>query len=344
MSEDIRIRKDGRAGRITLTRPKALNALSREMCLGIERALDAWAEDAGIALLVIDAEGERAFCAGGDIAAMHARGREGDFGFGRRFWADEYRMNAKMFNFPRPVASFLHGYVMGGGVGIGCHGSHRVVGESSKLAMPEAGIGLIPDVGGSLLLARAPGRIGEYLGVTGARMGPGDAIHAGFADYFVPEAAWEALKAELCETGDWEAVDRAARPAPDGALQGLQPHIDRLFAGDTLRDVVNALRHDGGDFAARTLGVMEKNSPLSMACTLDLVRRTRARDTIEAALEQEYRFTFRAMEKGDFLEGVRARIVDKDGAPKWRHAPLEMPPQAEVSAMLLPLGAEALQL
>jgi enoyl-CoA hydratase/carnithine racemase len=203
MSGDIAIRKEGRAGRITLARPRALNALTWEMCLAIEAALDGWRDDAEVALLVIDAEGERAFCAGGDVAAVHARAVAGDHDYGRRFWTDEYRMNAKLFNFPRPVASFMQGFVMGGGVGVGGHASHRVVGESAQVAMPECGIGLVPDVGGSLLLARAPGRLGEYLGVTGARMGPGDAIHAGFADYFVPEAAWEALKAELCATGDW---------------------------------------------------------------------------------------------------------------------------------------------
>jgi enoyl-CoA hydratase len=138
---------------------------------------------------VIDAAGDKAFCAGGDIAEMYATGTAGDFDYGRRFWADEYRMNAKLFNFPKPVVTFLQGFTMGGGVGVGCHGSHRIVGDSSQIAMPECGIGLVPDVGGSLILARAPGRLGEYLGTTAARMGPGDAIHAGFADYYIPEDA-----------------------------------------------------------------------------------------------------------------------------------------------------------
>jgi enoyl-CoA hydratase len=344
MSEEIHIRKEGRAGRITLNRPGALNALTWEMCRRIEGALADWRDDAQVALLVIDAAGEKAFCAGGDIAEMYATGTAGDYDYGRRFWADEYRMNAALFDFPKPVATFLQGFTMGGGVGVGCHGSHRIVGETSVIAMPEVGIGLVPDVGGSLILARAPGRLGEYLGVTAARMGPGEAIHAGFADYFLPEAGWEALKEELVQTGDWTAVDRAALPAPESALAASRAEIDSAFAGSALRDIVNALTASGSDFAAAALKAMARNSPLSMACTVDLIRRVRGRDTIQAALEMEYRFTARAMEKGDFLEGIRAAIIDKDRKPRWRHESLVGASNAEVSAMLLPLGAEGLKL
>ena len=163
---DISIRIDGRAGRITLNRPKALNALTYEMCMAIDAALIDWAGSDAIDLLILDANGDKAFCAGGDITEMYATGTAGDFDYGRKFWRDEYRMNARLFNFPKPVVSFLQGFTMGGGVGVGCHGSHRIVGESSKIAMPECGIGLIPDVGGSLILARAPGRLGEYVGMT----------------------------------------------------------------------------------------------------------------------------------------------------------------------------------
>jgi len=344
MSDDILIRVEGRAGRITLNRPKALNALTWDMCTRIEAALDDWAEDDGVAMLVIDGAGDKAFCAGGDIAEMYATGTAGDFDYGRRFWADEYRMNARLYNFPKPVATFLQGFTMGGGVGVGCHASHRIVCDTSRIAMPECGIGLVPDVGGSLILARAPGRLGEYLGVTAARMGPGDAIHAGFADYLVQLEDWEPLKAELSETGDWTAVDRAAAPAPDAPLAARQAEIDALFAGDALRDILNALRHAGTEFTGETLEAMGRNSPLSMACAVDLIRRVRGRDTIEAALELEYRFTSRSMEKGDFLEGIRAAIIDKDRQPRWQHETMEGPSNREVSAMLLPLGADGLKL
>ena len=158
---DIRIRVDGRAGRLTLNRPKALNALTWDMLIEIENALDIWKLDDAVDVIVIDAEGEKAFCAGGDIAEMYATGKAGDFDYGRRFWRDEYRINAQIFEYPKPIASFLQGFTMGGGVGVGCHGSDRIVGQNSQIAMPEVGIGLIPDVGGSLMLALAPGRAGE---------------------------------------------------------------------------------------------------------------------------------------------------------------------------------------
>ena len=344
MTEGIEIRVEGHAGRVTLNRPAALNALSYPMCLALDAALRDWAEDDRVALVVIDAAGDKAFCAGGDIAEMHATGMAGNFEHGRRFWADEYRMNARLFHFPKPVISLMQGYTMGGGVGVGCHASHRVVCETSKIAMPECGIGLIPDVGGTLTLARAPGRLGEYLGVTGARMGPGDAIHAEFADYYIPREAWGALVATLCATGDWDAVDRAALPAPESPLKAAQAEIDSLFAGETIRDILNLVTRSDSAVAVGALEMMRRNSPLSVACTVDLIHRARLRNTIEAALEQEYRFTFRAMEKGDFLEGIRAAIIDKDKAPKWRHAALDAVPPTDVAAMLLPLGADALKL
>ncbi len=230
MSE-ILTRVEGRTGRITLNRPSAMNALTWEMCREIEAALDAWAGDDAVAMLVIDGAGERAFCAGGDLSEMYRSGISGDFGYGRRFWADEYRMNRSLFRFPKPVASFLHGFTMGGGVGVGCHGSHRVVGESSRIAMPECTIGLVPDVGGSLILARARGRLGEYLATTGTRMGPADAIHAGFGDFFIPEATWSELIAALERTADCDLIEEAAEDPPPGELALRQGAIDAEFGG-----------------------------------------------------------------------------------------------------------------
>lgn len=344
MSDDIHIRVQGRAGRITLNRPKALNAVTYQMCLAIEAALDEWAADDAVALVMIDAVGDRAFSAGGDIQEMYDTGTAGDFDYGRRFWADEYRMNAKMFRFPKPVVTFLQGFTMGGGVGVGCHGSHRIVCDSAQIAMPEVGIGLVPDVGGSLLLARAPGRLGEYLGVTATRMGPGDAIHAGFADYYLPDAAWDALKAEVIETGEWEAVDRAGQPPPDSQMAGRQDEIDRLFSGERLRDVMVDLRHSDSAFAREAEAMMAQNAPLSMACAIELVHRARASDDIVRALTQEYRFTARSMEHGDFLEGIRAAIIDKDRSPNWRHGAAEDVTPMEVARMLQPLGPQELKI
>ncbi len=340
---DINIRKTGRAGRITLTRPKALNALSYDMCLAIEAAVDDWRDDPDVAVIVLDAEGEKAFCAGGDVAQLYQTGKEGDYDFARRFWADEYRLNMKLHSYPKPVISFMQGFTMGGGVGIGCHGSHRVVGESSKVAMPECGIGLVPDVGGTLLLAQAPGRMGEYLGTTGARMGPADVLHAGFADYFIPEAQWPALISQLEENGDPFILDKAASPPPPGKLAEIQTEVDRLFAGETLSEVTATLSKDESDFAAETLKTLRRGSPLSIACTIEMLGNLRGPGIgMIPALQQEYRFTWRAMENGDFIEGVRAAIIDKDRAPQWQHQ--GDVPQGDVAAMLAPLGDNELKL
>lgn len=341
---DIRIRKTGRAGRITLNRPKSLNALSYEMCLAIEAALDAWRGDPDVALVVIDAVGERAFCAGGDIQELYDTAKAGDFAYGRRFWADEYRLNDKIAEYSKPFVALMQGFTMGGGVGISCHGSHRIVCENSQIAMPECGIGLIPDVGGSLLLARAPGHLGEYLGLTATRMGPGDAIHAGFADVYVPREAWPQLVAGLEETGDVAVIERYTEPAPESQLAVKTAEIERLFAGASLSEILARLDADGSELATQAEKAIRRNSPLSAACTVELVHRVRSAGTIRAALDLEYRFTWRAAEDGDFIEGIRAAIIDKDRNPQWQHASAEDVTLAEIDHMLAPLGDATLQL
>lgn len=340
---DIDIRIVGRAGRITLTRPKALNAMSYEMCLAIEAAFDAWRNDDSVDLIVIDAEGDKAFCAGGDIAELYDTGTKGNFAYGQKFWADEYRLNAKIFGYPKPVVSFLQGFTMGGGVGIGCHGSHRIVGDTSQIAMPECGIGLVPDVGGSYMLARSPGRLGEYLGTTAARMGPGDAIYAGFADIFAPEGEWPALIDALEQTGGTDALPAEGERVPNAPLRAAQSRIDTHFGSGGLAQIMTSLKADDSDFATATLKSMSRNSPLSMACAVEMIHRLRSPSlSIETALDMEYRFTFRAMDRGDFLEGIRAAIIDKDRKPQWQYANGDVP-AAAVEAMLQPLGADALK-
>ncbi|MGO4915103.1 enoyl-CoA hydratase/isomerase family protein [Pseudogemmobacter sp. W21_MBD1_M6] len=339
---DISLRKDGQIGHITLTRPQALNALTYDMCLAIEAAIDTWRTDDRVRMILFDATGDRAFCSGGDIAEIYATGTKGNDAYAQRFWRDEYRLNAKLARYPKPVAALMQGFTMGGGVGLGCHGSHRVVCETSQIAMPECTIGLIPDVGGSLLLARAPGRLGEYLGTTGTRMGPGDAIHAGFADHYIPQADWPALTETLIGTGDSTAITRAALTAPDSPLAARQTGIDAIFDLPSLADIVHAAQAGTSDLAISAAKALARNSPLAMACAVDLIRRVREAGTIEQALELEYRFTHRALKQSDFLEGIRAAIIDKDRAPKWRHTGPQAVTPDDIETMLAPLGPDTL--
>ncbi|MFT3689128.1 enoyl-CoA hydratase/isomerase family protein [Paenirhodobacter sp.] len=334
MTDTMIARKAGKAGWLTFNRPKALNALDHDMAAAMEQALDAWRDDEAVQLVIIDAEGERAFCAGGDIAAVYRAGRAGDYDEGARFWRDEYRMNAKIAEFPKPIVAFMQGFVMGGGVGVGGHASHRIVGETTQIAMPETGIGLIPDVGGTRILARAPGHVGEYLGVTGSRIGAADAIYAGFADLFLPEAEWPDLKAQLARTGE-VALPAGQVPAP-GRLAALRPQIDAAFDAADVKGIVARLEAMGGDFAQETLAILRRNSALSEEATLRLVRMTRADPAIRNALSNEFRFTLRAVEHSDFLEGVRAQIIDKDRKPQWQWT-LDTLPEEVVARMLAPV-------
>jgi enoyl-CoA hydratase len=339
---DVIIRREGRAGRVTLNRPKALNALTPAMCEAIDAALRAWREDPDVSAVLIDAEGERAFCAGGDIAEVYRSGIGGDYAMPREFWREEYRMNARIDDYPKPVVTFLQGYTMGGGVGLGCHASHRIVGESSRIAMPECTIGLAPDVGGSFILSRANGLrpgFGSWIGAAGLKLGPGDAILAGFADAFAPEAEWPALKARIVETG---APPEEFPPPPEATVlavwERMSAHFDKAIPADILR----TLATDDSEAAQTALAAIRHNAPLATAGHLEILRRLGTAPTLREALRTEYRYTWRAIAQGDFLEGIRALIIDKDKSPRWRHARIEDVTPAEVAAMLAPLGPDEL--
>ncbi len=339
---DVLIRIEGRAGRITLNRPRALNALTPAMCGAIDAALIAWSDDPAVAVVLIDGIGERAFCAGGDIAEVYRSGRAGDFDLSRGFWREEYRMNARIDEYPKPVVTFLQGYTMGGGVGLGCHASHRIVGESSRVAMPECTIGLAPDVGGSYILGRANGLrpgFGSWVGATGLRLGPGDAILAGFADAFAPEETWPDLKARIVETG---APPEILSPPPEAGVLAVWEPMSAHFDRPDPADIAVSLAADDSEPARTALAALRHNAPLATAAHLEMLRRLGPAPTLREALRAEYRYTWRSIEQGDFVEGIRALIIDKDKAPRWRHGRLEDVTPEEVAAMLAPLGADDL--
>lgn len=307
------------------------------MCLEIEAALARWKPDDDVRVVLIDAAGDRAFCAGGDISEMYHSGIRGDHSYGLRYWLDEYRLNAMMATWTKPIITFLHGFTMGGGVGTGCLASHRIVGRSSRIAMPECSIGLVPDTGGSWLLARAPGRLGECLALTGMRMNPGDAIHCGFADMYCEEETWPDLRSELCRTGDADLPSRHASDPPAGRLIGLHDEVNTIFSAPSLQTIMERLQSREDDFTSECLRSMKASSPISMHCALELVRRQRNTSHIRQALELEFRFTYRAAEHGDFIEGIRARIIDRGTDPVWKHSGLTSVETREVDAMLAPL-------
>lgn len=329
-NQDIFIRVEGRAGRITLTRPKALNAITQAIVDAMFAALQRWELDPDFALVLVDAEGGKAFSAGGDLTSIYNAARAGDIASANSFWRDEYRLNAYIARYPKPYVAVMDGIVMGGGVGISAHGSHRIVTDASLVAMPECAVGLITDAGGSYLLGRSPGHIGAYLGLTGTRMKGEDAIYAGFADIFICRARLEEAKAALVATGDVSVLSRFAAASPPSALAGDRQIIDRCFAAETVPAIMELLRTDGSEWALKTLGAIEMGSPLSAVMILSAVRDARS---LQHALRNEYRFVSRVLEYGDFVEGIRAMVIDKDRSPKWRHAHCGAVPAGLIATM-----------
>ena len=316
MSEDIFIRKSGSVGHITLNRPEVLNSLTYSMILSIENALIEWETDEGIALVIIDARGDRAFCAGGDIQILYENGFNKNFAYGQKFWADEYRLNEKIANYKKPFVAFMQGFTMGGGVGVSCHGSHRIVGETSKIAMPECSIGLVPDVGGSFLLAKLPGNIGTFLGVTGKRMKASDAIYCGFADYFIPETKWEDLKEKLFDTGNIDWIKKFQGSTEVSEIENSFSQISEAMVDVSTKNIESRLQHP---FFEKDLSALRFNSPISVAYTISMLKMEKVRNNISDALDAEYSFTARSQEFGDFQEGIRAAVIDKDRTPLWKN-------------------------
>lgn len=319
MSKDIFIRKSGYIGHITLNRPDVLNSLTYSMILAIEKSLSEWETDESIALVIIDAKGDRAFCAGGDIQILYENGFKKNFAYGQKFWADEYRLNEKIANYKKPFVAFMQGFTMGGGVGVSCHGSHRIVGETSKIAMPECSIGLVPDVGGSFLLAKLPGNIGTFLGTTGKRMSASDAIYCGFADYFVPEKKWEGLKEKLVTTGNVDWIKKFQESTQTSEIEKSYSQISEAMVDISPKNIESRLKHP---FFEKDLGALRFNSPISVAYTIMMLKMEKVQNNISDALDAEYSFTARSQEFGDFQEGIRAAVIDKDRTPIWRHKSL----------------------
>lgn len=327
--EEIRFERLGKAGIVTLSRPKALNALTHAMVKALASALAEWQHDLSVALVVIKAEG-RAFCAGGDILDVYKAGRAGNPPV--QFFADEYRLNALIARYPKPYVALIDGIVMGGGVGVSCHGSHRVMTENAQFAMPEVGIGFFPDVGGSHLLPDLGGHFGMYLGLTGNRIRYGDALWSGLATHTMQAEYLDGLIERLAETGDPELALRevfvpARRETDRDALEAISMH----FSQPRLTDVLNSLEAAEDEFAARTLATILTRSPTSVNVAFRQITAGLTL-TMDECMRMEFRILNHMLHGHDFYEGIRAAIVDKDGKPVWQPASFDAIDPASIDA------------
>ncbi|QBM76591.1 enoyl-CoA hydratase/isomerase family protein [Sphingomonas sp. AAP5] len=315
---DVLTQIESKVARIRLNRPKPLNALTTPMCEAMLEALDAWRTDPAVEVVLLDHAEGRGFCAGGDIR-MLAESGAGDGTEARRFFHTEYRLNHRLFTYAKPTVAFMDGITMGGGVGLACPCDHRVATENTKFAMPETGIGLFPDVGGGWFLSRLPGRIGQYLALTGHRLDGADCLALGLATHYVPSAALEDAKARIAADPATLAATLAdlATTPPEARILAHRADIDRLFASDVLEDIYAALEADGGEWALKQLATLKTKSPQTMKVSLRLLHEGATMSTFEDEMRQEYAVGAHVVQRHDFLEGVRAVIVDKDNAPRW---------------------------
>ena len=333
---DVQLRKEGKAGRITLNRPSALNALSHDMCLQIEDALNRWTRDVEVELVILDAAGDRAFCAGGDIVWLHECCGAGRSEEAQAFWRDEYRLNALIDAYPKPFVAVVNGLVMGGGVGISAHASHRVVTERMQFAMPECSIGLVPDVGGSYLLSQIPGFAGEYVGLTGARLDAGDCIYAGLADAFVPSDRISEMKKRLISTGNASVILEFSETPDPSTLADFQGEIDAVFGQKTVADMTRTLSDSRSEFGLATFDALKRCSPASLVAANASIREARKDGKLSAALKNEFRLVSYAASKGDFVEGIRAAVIDKDRNPIWKYKTVDQVPSEVANTIFEP--------
>jgi enoyl-CoA hydratase len=351
-SEDLLVDRVGILGRIALNRPKAINAFTHAMALEMHAALRGWADDPTVGAVLVTGAGERGLCAGGDIRAIHADALAGGTAT-LDFWRDEYRLNAAIARYPKPIVAIMHGLVMGGGIGVSAHAAQRIVTDGSVLGMPEVGIGLVPDVGGTWLLSRAPGELGTHIALSAARLGPGDAIELGLADWYVPTDSLTALAGALADipAGETdvpgavgEAVQHLARPAPWSDLAAGRAWIDDCYAADSVEEILARLDAAPEPEASATAKEISGKSPTSLKVTLSALRRARELDSLEAELNQELRVSTRCFTEPDLAEGIRAQVIDKDRNPRWSPPTLDQVTADDVEGYFAPLGERELGL
>jgi enoyl-CoA hydratase len=338
---DVLFERRGSLGIVTLNRPQALNALTLAMASAIHAKLDEWEGDPAVSAVMVRGAGERAFSAGGDIRALHEAGRSGG-SLIRDFYRAEYRLNHRIKRYRKPYVALIDGIVMGGGVGVSIHGSHRVASERGKFAMPETGIGFFPDVGATWFLPRCPGEIGMYLGLTGERIGAADMIHCGLATHFVTSERLPALVERLCDRGVSNSLESIgggqAGAAGQAVLPSLQEAIDRCFSAGSVEEILARLDDEQGEWARGTAKTIRRKSPTSLKVTFRQLRLGRRLTDFAAAMTMEYRICQHLMAGNDFYEGVRAVVIDKDRAPRWRPATLGEIDEATVDRIFAPLG------
>lgn len=339
---DILTAIEGHAARLRLNRPKALHALNTAMCQTMLDALEAWEHDGAVEIVLLDHAEGRGFCAGGDIRMIATSGA-GDGTEAADFFRTEYRLNHRLFTYPKPIVAFADGIVMGGGVGISQPARFRIATENTKFAMPETGIGLFPDVGGGWYLSRLPGRMGEYLALTGHRLDGAECCALGLATHYLPAEALDSAKAQITAApAQVEAIlaDLSIEPPPAKILSH-QAEIDRLFVGDTVEAIFAALEADGGDWATATLATLRTKSPQACKVSLRIVLEGRTMPDFAAEMRQEYAVATRVCRLPDFAEGVRAVIIDKDNAPRWSPSNPEAVDSAAIDAIFAPLPPES---
>jgi enoyl-CoA hydratase len=344
-TDEVLFERRGRLGVITLNRPRAVNALTAGMAAAMLERLTAWADDDGVATVLVHGAGERGLCAGGDIVAIYEDMLAGGH-VTADFWRVEYQLNALISGYPKPYVAFMDGLVLGGGVGISAHGSVRVVTERTRTGMPETTIGFVPDVGGTLLLSRSPGESGTHAALTGAHLSGADALFLGLADHFVASGNLPALAAALESETAEAAVGRFTEKPPASALAGQRDWIDACYSSDDAEEILRRLRAFGGDAAdeaAEAADTIETKSPTAVKVALESLRRARGL-TLEEALEQEYRVGLRFLAGPDFREGIRAQVVDKDRNPRWKPATLHEVSAADVERFFGSLGERELNL
>ena len=338
MSDDVIIEQQGRGGRMRLNRPKAIHALNLTMCTAMLAALQRWEQDNSVDVILLDHSEGRGFCAGGDIRMLAESGAS-DGVAARQFFHTEYQLNHKLFIYPKPVIAFMDGITMGGGVGISAPARYRIATENTRLAMPETGIGLFPDGGGGWHLSRLEGRVGVFLALTGARLDGAECKELGLATHYVAADNLEAIKAEIIAEPEWtdNILAKYNEVAPEARIVSNIPIINRLFAGGTVEEIMAALEADDSDWAHKELATLRTKSPKSMKVSLRLVEEGASLTDFADEMRKEYAIGGRVVMRHDFIEGVRALIVDKDNAPKWSPSSPQEVSDETIDAIFAPL-------